>query len=275
MSLINKVPLIFTEGKYSHLSHVNRVSIKDPGLLTLGTPTHFYDLLNYVKKNNIKMAPSYSCIIGGAPVTVSIWNQIQKELRILNPSIGYGCTEASPGITHHPPGLKPLEDGEIGFPLKSIEPRISKGVVIKGPSLCLAIIQDRKIYFPEEFLVSDQIRIRSDGMWIYEGRLDLMVNRGGQKISLEVIEKILFNELGLEVACSSVDDKRLGKDIGILVKAPPEKEIIKKINDKLWEKLGFSISEKKILNVVDFPLNENLKLDRRGVGRFIEGYLDG
>jgi len=89
------------------------------------------------------------------------------------------------------------------------------------------------------------------------------------------LKKILFNELGLEVACSSVDDKRLGKDIGILVKAPPEKEIIKKINDKLWEKLGFSISEKKILNVVDFPLNENLKLDRRGVGRFIEGYLDG
>lgn len=277
LSLHHRVPLYFSEGKYGQQSHSQRLYIKDPGLLTLGTPTHFHDLISYVEKHQVSIAPSYSCIIGGAPVTVSLWNDIQKKLIIESPSIGYGSTEASPGITHHPPGLQPLQDSEIGFPLRSIfpQPMDSKGVVIKGPSLCLAIIQDHKIQFPKEVVISDKIKIRNDGMWVYEGRLDLLLNRGGQKFSLELIEQILFKELGVEVACSSVKDSRLGNDLAMLVKTPPEKKITvsQQIQDKLKDQFGFLISVNNIISVFDFPLNESLKLDRKALSGFIERHL--
>jgi acyl-CoA synthetase (AMP-forming)/AMP-acid ligase II len=56
------------EGKYGHASHLERIALRESGVLTLGTPTHFFDLLHAVKKADSPIESSYSCIMGGASV---------------------------------------------------------------------------------------------------------------------------------------------------------------------------------------------------------------
>ncbi|MBX2994196.1 MAG: acyl--CoA ligase [Bdellovibrionaceae bacterium] len=258
------IPLHTPEGKYTRDSHQKRARLADPGLLTLGTPTHFYDLIH----EDHGLAPSYSCIIGGAPVTVRLWNSIRDDLRIEKPSIGYGCTEACPGITHHPPGQPPREDSEIGFPLKDAhpEPLHGEGVRISGPSLCLATIDEAGIKFPSQLTIRDDIEVRPDGMWLYRGRLDLILNRGGQKYSLEQIELVLAQKLDVSAVALAVKDERFGEDLGLLLKGQAPKNL----GDLVREEFGIQIKTSHLREVREFPQNESLKLDRKACRRLFE-----
>jgi acyl-coenzyme A synthetase/AMP-(fatty) acid ligase len=256
------------QGKYGRGAHDSRLGIQDPGLLTLATPTHFRDLLIYLQETDKKISPSYSCILGGAPVTVDLWEQTCERFRIEQPSIGYGCSEASPGITHLPPGQKPREDGEIGFPLSSLQSFVSaEGVEISGNSLCMAMIDNNQLVQPTKTLIRDQLKIRQDGVWLYQGRVDLLLNRGGMKYSIESIERSLLQEIGLHVACSAIADRRLGQNLCIALK-DPSKELqayLNEINQVLKRKFGFTIQLKDLVPLSDFPLNESFKLDRKSL----------
>ncbi|NJL25528.1 MAG: acyl--CoA ligase [Calothrix sp. SM1_5_4] len=212
-------------------------------------------------------APSYSCIMGGAAVSKTLWSNVRDELAIVAPSIGYGCTEASPGITHLPPGTEPSEDGEIGYPLASLSSDpTGDGVRIEGTSLCMALIQDGQAEFPEHLMIRDRVRVGIEGRWIYEGRLDLTLNRGGQKFSLENIERELHQALGVGVVAVSVRDSRLGEDLGlVLVASGEEQKMLKRAEEILQSGFGLRLNTGRVRFVTDFPLNECSKIDRRSL----------
>ncbi|MGZ3723856.1 MAG: AMP-binding protein [Bdellovibrionales bacterium] len=253
------------EGKYGQASHGQRMALQETGVLTLGTPTHFFDLLSYVKKCGGEMTPSYSCIMGGASVSRELWLRVQNELKIAAPSIGYGCTEAAPGITHLPPGRAPLQDDEIGMPLSSIHSRISpEGVEIHGDSLCLAIVQNGRIDFPSTVIIRDRLESAPSGGWLYRGRLDLLMNRGGAKYSLEAIEKTLFDRLGLTAVACTVRDSRLGEDLGLAFMQGNENSM-EGASAVLKEVYSLKLQPEKTRFVAEFPLNECSKLDRKSV----------
>jgi acyl-CoA synthetase (AMP-forming)/AMP-acid ligase II len=274
MALRKGIPFYSPNGKYGREAHQLRLQLKDPNLLTLGTPTHFHDLIEYLKATGQEMAPSYSCNIGGAPVTVALWEQVRDVLKIEQPSIGYGCSEASPGISHHPPGRKPREDAEIGFPLSSLSSIATRqeGVCIQGPSLCVALIEKGHLQFPKEVMIRDAIRVRNDGMWIYEGRLDLMFNRGGQKFSLEAIEHAVFNKADLHVVCVAVPHPRLGQDLAFLVKADSAgiARAIEKIKTILKSEFSLQVHASSVHEVSEFPMNASFKLDRKSAQALIK-----
>lgn len=256
-------------GKYSRASHEERLALREENLLTLGTPTHFFDLLQVVRGGR-EIAPSYSCIAGGASVSRDLWLAMRDELKIEAPSIGYGCTEAAPGITHLAPGTAPSRDGEIGQPLGSIRANVSgNGVEISGPALCRAIVQNGRIEFPEKVLVSDHIQ--TGDAWTFGGRLDLTLNRGGQKFSLEAIEKVLQDNLRADVVAAAVTDQRLGEDLGLAVIVPGSKEKFMTLaQDLLMREFSLKVTPDKIVFVDEFPLNECSKLDRRAARERIE-----
>jgi len=261
-------PFICGEEKYSRSTHEKRLALKEKNLLTLGTPTHFYDLLDYVRDRQIKVIPTYSCIIGGAGVTHSLWKRVQDELFIQAPSIGYGCTEASPGITHLPPGKEPLQDQEIGFPLRNLvsTPRPGVGLEIKGPSLCLAIIEKDQIQFPETCVIADLTRQREDGTWIFCGRTDLQLNRGGHKFSLEQIEELLRHHFNLTVAATILPDERLGQELGLVIqeRAPePKARVQSQITNFLEAKFGFKIKSENFVFCSELPMGANFKINRQ------------
>jgi acyl-CoA synthetase (AMP-forming)/AMP-acid ligase II len=264
------------EGKYSSQSHLQRLSLKEYELLTLGTPTHFYDLMQAVKHLKRPIEPSYSCIVGGASVSRGMWERIQKDLKILAPSIGYGCTEASPGITHLPPGLRPSVDDAVGFPLPSIRAeRLSEGLEISGTSLCIGLIEDGRLSSPKSVIIRDQIAACGDGGWVFNGRLDLSLNRGGTKYSLELVEKVLAERAGIHAVASAVSDPRLGEDLGLAILGPVDMDRFQTAQSLLKRDFALQLQIKNTRFLDAFPLNECSKLDRRAISSmFSDGDSD-
>ncbi len=237
------------------------------GLLTLGTPTHFHDLLFYINAKKITPRPSYSSICGGAKVSCDLWPKLKNELKILLPSIGYGCTEASLAVTHLAPGIEPKEDGELGVPIPGVDAQIvSEGIKIVGPSVCLAMITKNEIDFPQEFIIKDQVKKRSDSVWVYVGRAELFLNRGGEKYLLEDFESTIKKEFNLENVCVAVPDKRLGEELGVAFM----KDETTIFDDNFLSRLKTFLKDRYIkgfnsiqISIFDrFPTTDNAKINR-------------
>lgn len=212
-SLIYECPLVALEGEYNHAHHVRWKQCLTDNQMTLGTPTHFKDLLH----QHYKPRESYTAIIGAAKVERTLWKSMRDSLHIQSPSIGYGATEASPGITHLPPGQEPMEDGEVGYVLPHVQVEHNEyGFSFSGPNVCLAIVENGQVQFPNSILVKDHLEKTSGGVLKFLGRKDLLLNRGGEKFSLEAIESTLKEKLGIEALCTSIHDSRLGEELGIL-----------------------------------------------------------
>jgi acyl-CoA synthetase (AMP-forming)/AMP-acid ligase II len=266
LSIENSFELIFQNNKYSSSSHEKwHDLVKKSGInvLTLGTPTHFKDLYSYYSLNKETPPSSLTAIIGGASVSVDLWCMINKKLRITNPSIGYGCSEASPGVTHLSPGKKPEQNGNLGNTLPNVDLILSENnTTILGENICLAVIQNGAIIFPNgRFLIKDKLRKCDDGTFQFIRKNDLMLNRGGEKFSLEAIEDIILKRFSKSIVAVSLYDKRLGEDLGILVKG---------INENLGEIHSFlnkhyqrSFDEQKFRCIDSFPISSNAKVDRK------------
>jgi acyl-CoA synthetase (AMP-forming)/AMP-acid ligase II len=265
LSLVLKRPLHFQPGKYSTESHALRVSLKEPGLLTLGTPAHLYDLCHYIRSTGSSIAPSYSAILGGASVDPSLWRDVVSTARIEAPSIGYGCTEASPAITHLAPGEMPLEIGEIGRPLSNLRSRVSSlGVEIRGPSLCMAMLDGGEIKYPSSLIIPDDIHVREDGKWVFRGRLDLTLNRGGMKIALEDVERSLKDNLGLTAVAFEIPSERLGQDLALAV-ISNNAAVLNEVTVLIEKQFSVRLAPSQLSLVSDFPLSESGKIDRKKV----------
>jgi acyl-coenzyme A synthetase/AMP-(fatty) acid ligase len=266
-AILYEKKLTFHSGKYSREAHALRTQVSNSNTLTLGTPTHFHDLLEYTRAQKISLEPTYSCIIGGATVSVGLWKSIQSELKIQEPSIGYGATEACPGILHHPPGLMPKVEGEIGFRIPGVHLKLIPNVGIEfwGEARCLAIIEKGELTFPEKVLIRDLIeRIEPEGMFVFKGRSDLTLNRGGAKFSIEQIENTLHTQLGLKTLCLSLKHERLGADLGIVIESPSavSSELKMKIQMLLQNEFHQKFELSALKNMEALPLNQNGKLNR-------------
>jgi acyl-coenzyme A synthetase/AMP-(fatty) acid ligase len=266
---VHGLHLVTGQGKYARGFHEARVALRSEKVLTLGTPTHFHDLLGYLRRKKASLLPSYSCILGGAKVSVSLWHSVRVELGILEPSIGYGATEASPGVTHQPPGQAPTEEGEIGVPIPGVSVRLvqGEGVEFEGENVCLAVIEDGTLRFPCSIFLRDRLRVRRDGTFVFEGRLDLMLNRGGQKFSLERLEEAVSRAAQAEAVCVSVPDERLGEELGILLRSSPSSaplhERMSSIQACLEREFGQTFQTAHLREIEALPLNESSKIDRR------------
>ncbi len=249
---------IAAPGKYSKAAHLAWIREVGPGTLTLGTPTHFHDLIDVVRATRSTPHASYSCIIGGAPTSVRLWHEVQDVLRIEAPSIGYGCTEASPGLTHLAPGVPPTQDGEIGVPLPRVDLRLlpDLGIEFSGPNACLAVVEGETLTFPSCISIADVLEERSDGCLLFRGRADHMLNRGGTKYSLEDIERVIQSALGAEALCVAVPDLRLGEDLAVVVVGEPtvpREGLVGSIREILGRVFNVSVGEANVAVVPQLP----------------------
>ena len=257
--------LVAPPGKYSREHHEAWIRETGENTLTLGTPTHFIDLA--AQLGDRRPRKSYAAIAGGARVTRDLWLRMRDVLNIAAPSIGYGASEASPGVTHLAPGVEPGEDGEVGHPLPQLSVAVDPltGVTFSGPSLCAAIVQSGILEFPREFTLPDLMTVRSDGSWVFQGRAQFSLNRGGRKILLEAVERELAKAFRLECLGFCVPDPRLGEELGLLLLTSPAEvdrgraEWLAHLNAKF----GMSFAGAQLRAVSRFPLSANQKPDRR------------
>lgn len=266
-SILWKKILKTPEGRYQKSFHDVWIREDRTGLLTLGAPVHFYDLLQRVP-TDIKSARS-SAICGGARVSPELWQQFQNKLGIEYPSIGYGATEACPGLTHLPPGVAPQESGDIGQWLKGVEVfEHPNGFEFSGPNKCLARVVEKtegrfELSFPERILIRDDLEKSGDRI-IYKGRCDLKMNRGGEKFSLELIEEKIQHALGIPVLATALPDTRLGEKLGICLESLGNSRDLKNsCKDFVEKEFQWILQDHEILVNEAFPLNANGKWDRK------------
>jgi acyl-CoA synthetase (AMP-forming)/AMP-acid ligase II len=264
LAITKKLKLKFEDGPYSKKSHeswLNETNLNGDMLLTLGTPTHFSDLISETQSQNINQ--SLTCIIGGAAVTKKMWENVKNSLHISKPSIGYGCSEASPGLIHLAPGIVPLDDCMLGKTLPCVDLDIgTNSVTARGENVCLAVIQAGDITFNNNVIyINDILSCSEDGFYKYIGRSDFIINRGGEKFSVEEIELSIKKELGINCVVTYCADERLGSELCFVMM----------LEDELKSRSLFQFLELKykrrfkndnIIFLKDIPINENQKIDR-------------
>lgn len=262
--------LVCPEGAYSRAAHTQWLAQESDALLTLATPSHVLDLCSQMESLGVTPRPTYSCILGGAKVDAGAWHRARDVARIEAPSIGYGCTEASPGITHLPPGVEPLVDGDIGWPLAHLAFEFAtngEGYTIRGDSVCLAMIEGGQVAFPSSHTVRDQLQILEDGRMAFVHRTDMVLNRGGEKFPLERIEAVLKKRLGIDAICVAVPDARLGSELGIVACAPtdlPTAALFETLADVFKRRFNPA----HLRRVPELPLNPSAKPDRKVAAKF-------
>lgn len=285
-SYLYNVSLIAHEDHYSRESHKLWLQTVHPDTLTLGTPAHLSDLLSIVSSFNdsslkqnesFTFSPSYSCILGGAPVNRILWKRVQNELQIEAPSIGYGATEASLGISHLPPGVEPPCDSVIGsiLPHVEIQEVSSLGYSFSGPNVAKSILDDNQFIFPKNIFIKDVLSLTQQEnpkhapYYIFEGRADLIINRGGLKISPELVESLIESEFGTPAIVVGYPNDRLGHDMALLFQPSSTIENLKtKIHTYLSQNLGFKPSTHLMIEG-EIPKTNHGKKDRSSTLKII------
>jgi len=256
--------LVVPNGKYSTSHHSLFLDKISENTLSLFTPTHLSDLKNYLASHKLKPRKSYTCIIGGAKVSVADWMTAQSTINIEQPSIGYGCTEASPGISHLAPGIQPTQDGEVGKALPQIKLDLNgdSGLEFSGPSLAIATIEGGEINFLKKMIINDQLTMRKDGSMLFKTRTDNILNRGGEKFVLEEIESFIKSTHKVNAICVPVNHSRLGAELGVVIQSPSN---LKKatLYRTLENKFGRKFSARNYIETDELPVNDQAKLDRK------------
>lgn len=266
-SIEKNIELVGLEGDYHKIFHKKWIQAKRREfLLTLGTPTHFRDLVDYLHTYNGRAQESLSAIVGGASVKSELWHMIRRELKINYPSCGYGLSEASPAVAHLAPGVGPSDHGQLGqlIPGVKVTPN-EQGYLFEGPNLCRCYIEDSHIHFPKSLQVYDLIEQRNKD-WFFVGRSNLILNRGGEKFQLEVMEQALWDRYQQTFTCIAVADDRLGEELAILSEGPAPKGLylflLAQFKRRFPKSLYFVIEK--------IPLNVNAKVDRKKCKELLE-----
>ncbi len=192
-------------------------------------------------------------IIGGA----SLNDKLLKELKGFPNAIysTYGMTETLSHIA-----LRRLS-GKGASILYQALPNIQLNLSEKGTLSILAP------YIYEEWLhTNDIVKLNEDNSFEVIGRIDNVVNSGGVKLQIEVLEEEIRKIIPQPFALTSVPDERLGNALVLLLqddtKGTNKQEAKRNLLNKLKKALPPYSAPKDIIYCTEIPLTENAKVDR-------------
>lgn len=165
---------------------------------------------------------------GAQPMTPGTVERVEKSFRALVMD-GFGMTEAS-YITASGPAATDRREGSCGpaapGPVRVVDeagvtvaPGSTGEIVIRGPTLFPGYLDDPTMneaaFLPGGwFRTGDVGFLDEDGYLYLTGRINELINRGGEKIApVEVDRALLTHPAVAEAAAFAVSDSRLGEDI--------------------------------------------------------------
>ena len=183
----------------------------------------------------------------------------------------YGQTEATARIAFLPPSQLINKIGSIGIPIPNGQLRIDEfnnELCYSGPNVFGGYVNSLKDLVQyeqiDELRSGDLAVVDSDGFYYITGRLKRFVKIFGSRINLDELESIITNKSEKSIKCTGY------KDLYILLFTNEDnvdfKELINFISLKL--KLHFSVF--KSIQLEDYPLTSNGKLDYKKVIRIYE-----
>jgi o-succinylbenzoate---CoA ligase len=193
-------------------------------------------------------------IIGGGELSPNIENILKKLNSITKFWHSYGMTETYSHIA-----LRDIQT-EVYF-------TVFEDILIKtNEQGCLMI----KCPFNENYIeTTDMVEIIDLNQLVFKGRYDNLINSGGIKLNPEMIESLIVENTHLKEVfyISSIKDEGLG-----------EKIVLVCLNKKAFENIDFNFLKrynpyaipKQIIEIVNFPYNEGLKINRKELVKVIE-----
>jgi len=135
--------------------------------------------------------------------------------------------------------------------------------------------QNARAFTPDGWYASgDVVRRRPDGNLVVEGRDKDMINRGGEKISAEEVENLLYRMPGIaQVAAVAAPDAELGERICVFVVPEPGRDIgLGAIRDGL-EAAGVAKFKwpERLEIVAELPVTKMGKLDKKALRDMLAG----
>lgn len=249
--------------------------LKDRFTHIYGVPTIWEMMRKEMIAGHFKLKNLRGGIIGGAKVSKELFDFFYKQNNVEELTVGYGLTECSPILTHTKPGDGLLCDGDIGVPFKQTELLIkSQELRAKGPQTVNFITRakdsDLIIEKIEEVITGDIVS-KNNQNYIYQGRTKETLERGGEKICLEVIENTLYRHLeksGTQFKCfrATSEDKRFNDQLGIAYTSTgklTEDEFQKNIIQLTKESFGSFFGNISFLRILQFPTNSTGKYIRQ------------
>ena len=106
---------------------------------------------------------------------------------------------------------------------------------------------------------NDVAQLYPDHSFVILGRKDNIINSGGIKIQIEILEELLKSSITIPFAITSVPDAKLGQAVALLLK---EGAGIEKVEEKICAVLPKYQQPRKILFIPEIPLTGNGKIDR-------------
>ena len=159
------------------------------------------------------------------------------------------------------PAGNDLPDGEAGA-LLTRGPYTPRGYY-RAPE------QNTRAFTPDGWYASgDVVRRRPDGNLVVEGRDKDMINRGGEKISAEEVENLLYRMPGIaQVAAVAAPDAELGERICVFVVTQPGQDItLNAIRDGMAAAGVARFKWPERLEVVaELPVTKVGKLDKKAL----------
>lgn len=147
-----------------------------------------------------------------------------------------------------------------------------------NPFECIEISTDErnclKIFAPmlnsEILQTNDIVEIKNENQFKFIGRADFIINSGGLKISPEVLEKIVKNEISNDLVFIGIKDELLGEKLVLVIEGETDSNILNKISNLEFPSKNHR--PKVILFLKEFPRSETGKILRFKIKNSIENY---
>lgn len=187
-------------------------------------------------------------IIGGGAIDAGL----ESEICLLPGEVysTYGMTETLSHIALRRLNGSLASSHYQPFPSVKLSVSEENTLIIHAPLVCDNMLS-----------TNDVVRLYPDGSFVVQGRKDNIINSGGIKIQVELVEDVLKTFISVPFAVTSLPDAKLGEAVVLLI----EKETgLEEIKEKIDLKLPKYQQPKKILSVPQIPLTGNGKIDRAG-----------
>jgi fatty-acyl-CoA synthase len=248
-----------------------------------GVPTMFIAELEHPEFKRFDLGSLRTGVMAGAPCPIELMRRVNGEMNMIEVTIGYGETEASPIVTQTL-ARDTLErrTETVGPPiphteLKVVDPATGAIVPIgEQGEICARGYQIMRGYYNNEKATNEAIDeagwlhtgdiglMRSDGAFKITGRIKDMIIRGGENIYPREIEEFLYSNPKIRDAqVIGVPDRTMGEEICVWIQL---KEGERATEEEIQEWCKGRIAHYKIPRyvkfVTEFPMTVTGKIQK-------------
>jgi fatty-acyl-CoA synthase len=248
-----------------------------------GVPTMFIAELEQLDYHSFDLSTLRTGIMAGSLCPEPLMRKAMERMNLMQMTIAYGLTEASPGITLTPRDDRiELRTQTVGRVLPEVEVKIVDPATGREcppggeGELCCRGYNVMKGYYNNPEATSeaidsegwlhtgDQATMDSDGYVRITGRIKELIIRGGENIAPKEIEDLLRRHPKVaDVYVYGIPDERLGEDVAAAIRITPGQEATpEEIREFCNDRIAKFKVPRHIRFVESFPMTASGKVQK-------------